>query len=310
MAVRVALDLHGGDKAPWVNIEAVSLLSQGAAGLELIAVGSPSDWQFNLPLVRTERPIRDGITLVKNGAADAFVSAGDTSKVVINASFILGRLAGVSRPALASLFPTLKGKPILLLDVGATPVCTARNLIEFAQMSLIYAKTSLGWNKPRIALLSIGREPSKGSNAVKEAHAFLSENVENFIGNIEGHDLLARKADIVVTDGFVGNVLLKFTESVKYLLRRKIRHTGSTELRVELGRFLLKPYIDNILKDFDYSEYGGAPLLGVNGICLVAHGRSSPNAIKNAVLLAYKLVQSDFTGELVNSTDKKLLEEL
>ena len=310
MSVRIVLDLAGGDNAPWINIEAISLVAHKIDDLAIIAIGNPPDWEFDIPLIESKRTIRDGIALVKAGDADAFVSAGDTGKIIINASFTLGKLKNISRPALASLFPTLKGKPILLLDVGATPVCTTRNFIEFAEMGLTYAQTSLGWKNPRVALLSIGAESYKGSAAVKKAHAFLSENVENFIGNIEGHDILTRKADVVVTEGFVGNVLLKFTESLKHLLRVKISRLGDLNLKTKVGELLLSPYINDIFKDFDYSEYGGAPLLGINGVCLVAHGRSSSNAIKNAILLAYKLVTLELTKKLSNSISKEMLEEL
>ncbi|HUO52921.1 MAG TPA: phosphate acyltransferase PlsX [Gemmatimonadaceae bacterium] len=226
-----------------------------------------------------------GIRRHAEGEADAFVSAGNTGAQMAASVFLLKLHEGVSRPPIVTLFPTL-GEPVVLLDSGANVDCSAEELVQFARLGSVYAEDVLGRANPGVGLLSIGEEPEKGNAVVKEAHQLLAKADLEFRGNIEGRDILAGggahgKVDVVVCDGFVGNVLLKFYESVPALIFGKLRESG-----------VPKETLAGAFKGYDYSDYGGAPLLGVNGISIISHGRSSPRAIKNAVLVAMRAIES------------------
>jgi len=219
----------------------------------------------------------------KERKIDAFFSAGSTGAVVAVSLLGLGRLEGVSRPAIASIFPN-RGKGCVVLDVGATSDCKPAHLVQFAEMGSCYAHDVLGLASPRVGLLSIGEEPTKGDDLRQETNKLLAAvgNL-NFIGNVEGRDILKGEVDVVVTDGFTGNVVLKLAESVVGHIAQSFRREIGRSLQAKLGSLLLQPAFARMKKDFDYAEYGGAPLLGVDGVIFIGHGRSSPRAIRSAI---------------------------
>jgi len=226
-----------------------------------------------------------GLRLQTEGQSDAFVSAGNTGAQMA-ASMVLLRLhAGLNRPAIATLFPTLR-HAVVVLDSGANVDCSAEELVQFARLGATYAQCMLGRTNPAVGLLSIGEEPEKGNAVTKETHLLLQQSDLNFIGNVEGRDLPAggidhQNLDVVVCDGFVGNVLLKFYEAIAPMMIETLRNAGVDGAQLEDG-----------LKHLDYSEHGGAPLLGVKGVSIIAHGKSSPRAIKNALKAAARAVTS------------------
>ena len=305
-AVRIAVDAMGGDGAPGVEVAgaleavkesdgriAVVLVGKGealaaelsrheASGLpvsihhadEVISMGeSPAT------AVRRKRnaSIVVAADLHKRGDVEGVVSAGNTGAVVASTLFGLGMLPNVRRPAIASMFPTA-AEPAVVLDVGASVDSRPEDLLEFAAMGDVYAHHVLSRDTPRVALMNIGEERTKGSELTQEAHGLLSESPLNFIGNVEGRSFLRGEADVVVTDGFVGNVMLKLVEGVLDILTKVLSETRAQEGLSVLARQL------------DYAEYGGAPLLGVAGVVIIAHGSSSPKAIKNAVKVAARFV--------------------
>jgi glycerol-3-phosphate acyltransferase PlsX len=233
--------------------------------------------------------IRVGAQLLKDGAADALVSTGNTAAVVYISRRVLGALEGVDKPALALLVSSLRGLT-LLIDVGANANCRPQDLEQFAVMGRAFMESALGLSDPRIALMSIGEEDTKGNDLTKEAFRRLAAAPIRFIGNIEGKDLFSGKADVIVSDGFTGNVALKVSEGVVETLLSLGRHEVMKNLAAKVGYFLMKRNIKKIYRRLDYTEYGGALLLGLQGICIVGHGRSNPNAVRNAVRLARDFV--------------------
>ena len=227
--------------------------------------------------------IQVGLNLVKNGDADGFVSAGNTGAVMAASILTLGRIPGVERPAIATLFPSQTG-PFVMLDMGSTVDCKPSHLFQFGVMGHYFSQLLLSVEQPRVALLNIGEEPDKGNVATLEAYELLGNmDMLNFIGNLEGKDILLGKADVIVCDGFVGNVLLKFGEGVTSLFLDFFRTEAKRSVLSLLGLLLLKSSLKLFMKRFDYQEYGGAPLLGVNGVSIIAHGKSKRLAIKHAI---------------------------
>lgn len=233
--------------------------------------------------------IRVGAQLVKDGRAEAFVSMGNTGAVVYISREVLGSLKGVDRPALALLVPGVEGQT-LLLDVGANANCQPHNLVQFAVMGKIFMETVVGVPDPRVGLMSIGEEKGKGNDLVREAFDRLQEAPLRFIGNVEGKDLFSGVADVIVSDGFTGNVALKVSEGVVQSVLSMARHEITKNIFAKLGYLLMKRHLKKIYKKVDYSEYGGAQLLGVDGVCIIGHGRSNPAAVRNAVLRAREFV--------------------
>jgi glycerol-3-phosphate acyltransferase PlsX len=233
--------------------------------------------------------IRVGAQLVKDGRADAFVSMGNTGAVVYISRDVLGALKGVDRPALALLVPGVEGQT-LLLDVGANANCQPQNLVQFALMGKIFMEAVVGLKDPRVGLMSIGEEKGKGNDLVKEAFDRLQSAPVRFIGNVEGRDLFSGAADVVVSDGFTGNVALKVTEGVVQSVLSMARHEITKNIFAKLGYLLMKRHLKKIYKKVDYSEYGGAQLLGVDGVCIIGHGRSNADAVRNAIKLARDFV--------------------
>ena len=236
-----------------------------------------------------------GINLVKEGRAQAFVSAGNTGAVLCAALFNLGRIAGVERPALASIVKLVPLSPALLIDAGANADCRPSHLAEFAQLGNIYAQRILGIESPRIGLLSNGEEETKGNRLTQESHQLLKKTSLNFIGNIEGHDMIDGTADVIVTDGFTGNIVLKTVEGLgdSLINLRQVGHAVSSAYHLR-GRALLADVgLGSLAKGMDYREYGGACLLGVKGNIIVSHGRSQAKAIKNAIGLAKRTAEQN-----------------
>jgi glycerol-3-phosphate acyltransferase PlsX len=316
--MKIALDAMGGDFGPAVTVEgAVETLTEDE-DLEIVLVGDEEIIKKELSTKRypssrlhirhasqvvgmdepaltavrrkKDSSIRRAIELVKNREADAAVSAGHSGVAMAVSVFVLGVSENVDRPAIATIMPTLKG-PFVLIDAGANVDCTPQNLLQFALMGNVYCRTMFGITSPRIALLSIGEEDTKGNLLTREAFKLLRNTHLNFIGNIEGKDIFSGDADVIVCDGFIGNVVLKTSEGLAEVIIKMLKREISEVSTGRLGYLLLKPALKNFRKKTDYAEYGGAPLLGINGTCIISHGRSSAKAIKNAIRVAAEFSQ-------------------
>lgn len=321
MPTRIAVDAMGGDHAPDVVVEGVADAIRAKPGEIEILLAGPED-RIN-PLVEgleaevkahlrvihapdiigmDESPataiktkqrssIHVGLGLCKAGQADAFISVGNTGAVMAGALFILGRLPGVSRPSVIGYFPTTKGSA-LLLDAGTNVGCKPEHLVQFARMGAVYAERVMGAKNPTVGLLNVGEEPGKGDELAKAAYDLLKDAANiNFIGNIEGRDIMEHAADVVVCDGFVGNILLKYGESVASVLPRLL---GAEMHRLGMNEAEQKTVakaLGGVKARFDYKEFGGAPLLGVDGTVFIGHGSSNGYAIKNLTLAADKMVR-------------------
>ncbi len=251
---------------------------------------------------RKESTIYKSIELLKNGEVDAVVSAGHSGATMSVATLRLGRIKGIKRPAISAFLPNINHSYTILLDAGANVDCDAQNLFQFALMGEVYAKASLNKEKVTIGLLSNGEEDTKGNSITKEAFKMLKESFNNFIGNVEGSDIFKGEADVVVTDGFIGNIVLKTSEgaaeTIGKLIKKEINNSGILQ---KIGALLLKPVFKGLKKATDYAEYGGAPLLGVNGCVIIAHGKSNSKAIKNAIFQAIKYVEFGVTEKIKES---------
>jgi glycerol-3-phosphate acyltransferase PlsX len=321
MTVRVVVDAMGGDHAPVEivrgSVEAarrldvlVTLAGPPATLAGVLAEQGPHPTNLDLlpadevigmdeqpaSAVRTKRDssIVVGLRRVKDGYADAFVSAGNTGAVMAAAVLVLGRIKGVERPALGTVFPTSGGGRVLLLDVGANPEPKSAYLLQAAMMGKAYAAGAMLRADPRIGLLSIGEEASKGSGFIQEVHAALAASRHlNFTGNVEGNTLVTGGADVVVTDGFTGNVAIKVAEGAAEFILAELRATLTSKLRYRLAAAVLRPALRGLRSRIDYTEYGGAPLLGVDGVTIVAHGRSNARAVYNAIRVARDAAQGN-----------------
>lgn len=312
--MKVALDAMGAEKGIGTVIDASFAALKENPDIQIILIGKSEEIQkeikkrsikkipfsiFPAPEVvsmddsalaplkeKRNSSISVGVELVKKGKADAFVSAGNTGAVMATSLIKLGKLEGVVRPCLAATFPTIDGKKVVITDVGANVDCKPVHLFQFALLGNIYAHKVLKIKNPKVALLNIGSEENKGNEVVVEAFKILKKSPLNFIGNIEGKDVTSGKAEVVVCDGFVGNILLKFAEEFAAttisLLDKEIKKNSSG-----VGHFVAGDLFRKIRETLDYAEYGGVPLLGVNGVCVVAHGASCSKAIKNAIITSY-----------------------
>ncbi len=238
---------------------------------------------------KKDSSISVAMQMVKSGEAEAVVSAGNTGALMAASLFTLKRLPNVRRPGIGTVLPTEKG-PTLLLDVGANVDCKPQDLLQFAVMGSIYFSRLHDTASPRVGLLNIGREDVKGNELSMKTYELLKASNLNFVGNVEGSDVLSGIADVIVCDGFVGNVMIKFAESLHGFFKLALRRLARKYLFSQIGALMMKPTFDGIRKIFDYQEYGGAPFLGVQGVCIKAHGRSSPRAIRNAIFAAKKMV--------------------
>jgi phosphate acyltransferase len=242
-----------------------------------------------------------GLTLHKQNKVDAFISGGNTGATLSAATILLGRINGVSRPTIGTFLPSNKEYPTFLVDVGANIDCKPRYLYEFAVMASIFVNQILGLENPKIGLLNIGEEPSKGTDAVLETYHLLKNSNLNFVGNIEGGDILPGKVDIVVCDGFTGNIILKFAEGILSMIKEKIKGLSNDTILNKLLMASALPGFKKIFRDFDYQNYGGVPVLGVNGVVIIGHGKSSPKAYQNMIIRAYECIKSDVNAKLENA---------
>jgi len=249
-----------------------------------------------------------GMNLHKEGKGNAFVSAGNTGAVLSASTLILGRVKGVSRPTIGAFFPSEQGV-CLLLDAGTNVDCRAQHLYEFAVMGSIYAKKIFHYDNPLVGLLNVGEEESKGNEVVREAYKMLKGGPVNFFGNVEGRDVLTGKVQVVVCDGFVGNTILKFAESVPSFLKARLKdHAERSVLRKGiLG--LVRGTLKAVFKEMDYEEYGGVPVLGVNGVSIIGHGKSTPKAIKNMILKAAEIVSADLNKHIEATLSENLTQK-
>jgi len=333
--IKIVVDAMGGDFAPLNDVSgAVIAAEEKQDSIEIILVGKEnlikdelSKHKVNLKNIsivnatetvtmedspteslksKSDSSISVGLNLVKEKKADAFISAGNTGAVMTASILKLGRIPGVGRPTIGSLFPTDKGKT-MVFDVGASVDCKPAHLLEFGIMGSIYMKNVYNIENPKVALLSVGEEKSKGDTLTLEAYELLEKSNLNFIGNVEGRDVLRGKADIIVCDGFVGNVILKFAESVLDVMKSKFRSYAEKGFLKKIWVGMMYGTLKNVvLKDFDYQEYGGVPLLGVNGISIIGHGKSSPIAIKNMIYKAEEMVRKGVNSKI----EQELKEEI
>jgi glycerol-3-phosphate acyltransferase PlsX len=329
---KIAIDAMGGDNAPEYEIkgvfEAVEHFGKSISFLLLGDESSIKDHLANHDLSNTEIEIihttdnvrmdeepsnvlknkkksslYQGIELLKSKKADAFLSAGNTGAVLAVSTIVLGRIEGVSRPTIGTLFPTIKDKPVFLVDAGANAEVKPKFLFEFGIMGSIFMEQIYNIKTPKTGLLNIGEEETKGTDLQKEANK-LMKNLKGFVGNVEGRDIFKGETDVVVTDGFTGNVVLKFAESINMILKEKIRQYADRNLINKIKVAAMVPTLKDILKEFDYQEYGGVPLLGVNGNVIIGHGKSTPKAFKNMIFRAVDLIDNE-----VNEKISKALKE-
>jgi glycerol-3-phosphate acyltransferase PlsX len=247
---------------------------------------------------RRQSSLYMGLDLVRTGQADAFVSAGNTGGVMATATMLCGRIPGVSRPTIGSFFPTRTGRPTLLLDVGANVDSKPKFLSDYAIMGSVYARLMQGIDAPTVGLLNVGEEEGKGTEVAREAHALLRTNGVNFVGNVEGRDIMAGTVDIVVCDGFEGNIVLKFAESILGFLKDRFRQYAARGPIQKILMAAFRPVLKSALSGMDYQEYGGVPLLGVNGVVIIGHGSSSPLALANMIRRAVEMVRKDVNGTI------------
>ncbi|MDZ7960727.1 MAG: phosphate acyltransferase PlsX [Aulosira sp. DedQUE10] len=318
--VRIAIDAMGGDHAP-AEIVAGAVRAREELGVEVLLVGDPQQIEAALPpnislaqveivpaeeaiamdeeplnAVRRKRKasINVAMDLVKQQRADAVFSAGHSGAAMASALLRLGRLPGIDRPAIGTVFPTIKaGKPVLILDVGANVDCRPKFLEQFAVMGSAYSQYVLGTPEPKVGLLNIGEEDTKGNEVALRAHQLLKENSQiSFAGNAEGRDVLSGNFDVIVCDGFVGNVLLKFAEAVGEVILQILREELPQGLHGQIGTAILKPNLKRVKQRMDHAEHGGALLLGVDGVCFIGHGSSQAPSIFNAIRMAKEAVDN------------------
>ena len=321
----IAVDAMGGDHAPRAEVEG-AILAARELGVRILLVGIEATVKQELSrhrlrglpidvvhatevITMTDSPSHAfrrkkessahvAARLVKEGQAEALVSMGNTGAVMTVARFILGTLAAVDRPALAAAFPNMKEKVTVILDVGANVDSKPEQIEQFAIMGEIYYRTIWGTKRPRVALLSIGEEEMKGNDLVREAAARIKPLHINFVGNVEGRDVFRGDVDVIVCDGFIGNIALKISEGLVEHIGGMLKKAIKSSLRSQVGYVLSKEAFDSFRKRTDSSEYGGAPLLGVNGITIIGHGRSNAVGVKNAIRVASELCRSRFNEKL------------
>jgi len=317
--VTIAVDAMGGDHAPEAEVEG-AVRAAKAYPVQIVLVGREELVQkelaryedsMGLPIkvvhasevvtmedsaakaMRNKRDssIRVASRLVRDGVVQGLVSAGNTGAVMATAKTVQGMVHGVDRPALSTVFPTVKGTPVVMMDVGANVDCSPQMLAQFAVMGDIYSRVIFENKSPRVGLLSIGEEEHKGNDLTHAAWPLLSSLPINFIGNVEGGDLYSGKADVIVCDGFIGNVALKVSEGVIEIIVKMLKESLQGSIPAQMGYLLASKALKGFKRRLDYSEYGGAPLLGVKGVCIICHGRSNANAIKNAIHIAAQFAE-------------------
>lgn len=331
--LKIAIDAMGGDFGPEPIIEGLILAIRNNNNFNAIAVGDSEKLSKLIPqaflnrieildtkdvismndsatdaLKRKESTIYKAIDLVKEGKADAVVSAGHSGATMSLATLRIGRIKGISRPAIATLMPTSENQNTLVLDVGANVDSDAKNLFEFAIMGQAYAQAVLRLDEPIVGLLSNGEEESKGNEVTKEAYKLISK-IPNFAGNVEGSDIFKGTVDVVVCDGFVGNILLKTAEGVADTIGKIIKKNLKRSLISIAGAVLMRKVFRNLKVRVDYAEYGGAPLLGVKAPVIISHGKSNPKAIKNAIFQAISTASSNLDNIIEQRIEKYSIKE-
>ena len=325
--MRIAIDAMGGDDAP-ASVVAGALVAARHFQLPLLLVGDraaierelsrhPGSGSVDVQILHAAQriemeesastalrrkpgaSIRVAADAVRDGKASALFSAGHTGASLMAAHAAFGRLPGVDRPALATIIPT-RQRPAVLLDSGANVECRPHHLVQFAVMGAGYARVALGCAEPRVGLLSIGEEETKGNDLTREAHQLLKQAPVRFVGNIEARRVYAGKADVIVCDGFTGNITLKISEGLVETVDELLREELSSTFGTRVGYLLSRQAYRRFRKRLDYSEYGGAPLVGLNGLCIVGHGRSSPKAVRNAVAMAARFVSEGLLEKLAH----------
>lgn len=327
--MKIAIDGMGGDRAPRAIVDGVVMAAK-EFGYELILVGDKTILRRELshyrrysdsitiqhaseviamddpPAVSVRRKrnssISVGIELMKSGEADAFISAGNTGAVVCSATLNLGLLPGIERPGISIVFPTFVGLS-MMIDVGANLDPRPIHLLHYGIMGDAYSKFILGKTRPSIGLLSIGEESSKGTDFVKETHKLLDESRLNFVGNIEGRDVFTGRCDVILCDGFVGNIVLKVAEGIGAAITRLMKSQIKNRPVAKLGALLSKTAFMRLWKDLDYTEYGGAPLLGVDGCIIISHGSSTAKAIKNAIRKGAEFRENDLNRRIIEEIE-------
>ena len=327
--MKIVLDAMGSDNAPMVEVDgAIQAIEE--YGNEVILVGDEQRVKKEIarhgfssdkltvkhaseiiemhdPAAISVRRKRNssivvGVELLKRDQADAFVSAGNTGAVVCAATLFLRLLPGVERPGIAIVIPTLKGTSVII-DVGANITSKPIHLMQYGIMADAFSRYILGKSNPTVGLLNVGEEESKGTEFIKEAHTLLSESKLNFAGNIEGRDVYAGKVDIILCDGFVGNVILKISESVADTIMQSLKQEIKANFIATIGAVLSSSAFNELKRKMDYSERGGAPLLGVDGRCIISHGSSTAKAIKNAIRVAAEFVKQDVNKHIVEELE-------
>ncbi len=311
--MRIIVDGMGGDNAPGAIVEGAVLASERIRD-DIYIIGKEDEISAELAkydfdesrmkvipasqvIENEEAPVRavrtkkdssivKGINMVKNGDADLFISAGNSGALMAGGLFILGRIPGIDRPAIASTYPILGKGVSMLVDSGANSECKPRNLLEFGIMGSIYMDKVIGIDKPRVGLVNIGAEENKGSTLTKAAYDLLDKSDVNFIGNVEGRDIPLGACDVIVCDGFVGNIILKLTEGLALSLSGRMKKQFTDGVKAKFGSLILMDKLKGLRKDFDYSEYGGAPILGVKGPVVKMHGSSNANGVMNSIIKA------------------------
>ncbi|HPI20005.1 MAG TPA: phosphate acyltransferase PlsX [Candidatus Kapabacteria bacterium] len=326
---KIALDAMGGDFAPANEIKGALLASEilnQHHNIEIVFVGDESKIKDELSkqnnsamnysihhtdeivdmhddptqIVKTKKnsSLYKAMELHSERKVDAFVSAGNTGAVLSTGTILLGRIKGVSRPTIGSFFPTVTKRPVLILDVGANLEPKPKYLYEFAVMGSIFSKQMLNIERPKVGLLNVGEEKEKGTELLQETNILLSESNLNFIGNVEGRDLLQGNIDVVICDGFTGNVVLKFAEGVFSFLKGKIKAMAAKSIVNKGIILLISPFLKNLFKELDYQQYGGVPLLGVDGVVIIGHGKSSPLAIQNMIIRAVEYIDKNINEKI------------
>lgn len=330
MKEKIVVDVMGSDKGPAVIIEG-AIQSLDTISDDLILIGNEvvikdildsknldSQILKRIEIIHAEHEVTmddspvmsikrkpdssiiKGISLVKSRYAEAFISTGNTGAVMVAAFKFLGMIEGVERPGIVTILPN-NDKGTVVIDSGANTDCKPKHLAHFGLLGSIFYKNILEVDNPRVGLLSVGSEKSKGNELIKATFPLLEELKLNFIGNVEGKDVFKGTVDVVVCDGFIGNIVLKVSEQIAVTISKELKKHIYSSLRTKIGGFLVKPAFDKLKKSFSYDEYGGAPLLGVSGCCIICHGSSNSKAIKNAVILSSKYIKKNINDKIMSS---------
>lgn len=323
--MKILLDGMGGDHAPDAIVEGAILAAKEIKD-EIVLIGKQDALEESIKkygyegaqigivnasevIENEESPVRAvrrkknssivvGMEMLKNGEGDVFISAGSTGALLAGSLLLIGRIEGIDRPAIATIYPVIGSEPSILIDTGANAECKAKNLLDFGIMGSVYLEKVLNRENPTVGLVNNGTESNKGTALTKEAHRLLADSRLNFIGNVESRDLQDSVCDVIVTDGFTGNVIIKLTEGMGLMVLRELKKRFLSNTKAKLGAMLLKDQLQKIKSEFDYVEYGGAPILGVRGAVLKMHGSSNSTAVKQTILKAVPYVEGEVIGTI------------